>query len=555
MKQYSDDVKELFSSKLFVIAILIVAVISYGFAATNISISIDDLQNDRYMGSGNDMLQAGRFGMNLTYLLRGGKWYNSYSTDIIAVIFLMWAAITFCVLFRRVSRNHISVNSCTVFSCMLISYPLMNEIWEYTGANTVVCVSFFLSSVVVLVMYEWLHSSKKQIWILTIAAAAMMWLCAGYESLVSVYIFCVFAVLTLQVMYGDEREKEFWVILRQGLVYAGILMAGIILRLIVHRMILAIMDLEPIINGSAQIYWFEYPVKNVLVNFVFQFILDYILYALVYFPITVFLISCVVFVIIGIILCSKYGKIILFPWLGMLFSLFILGLVWGDCPPYRTCQVFAIFVAFTAMLVISQIESHAHGNKVWIRSVSLAMALYLCLFQANYLNYFLTLNHLRSEEEAEVVRNVGLKLASEYDNGKPVAFVGDYELSDSILERASISEDSKAWKLYDKICEEYYRIFNRTYEPSRKIPITNINSVLEWSISVTNSQAQMQELFEYYGFSYVLADYFTYYPQAMKYAVENEMPIYPKEGYVVELEDYIIVRLGEEMYGYPMDLD
>lgn len=88
------------------------------------------------------MLAAGRFGMKLLAAALGYGYstpvYQS-SANFLAASFLVLAALQFCMLFRRIWKDKISMFGYGVFSCLLISYPLINEIWEYTGAN--VCVT------------------------------------------------------------------------------------------------------------------------------------------------------------------------------------------------------------------------------------------------------------------------------------------------------------------------------------------------------------------------------------------------------------------------------
>lgn len=532
------------------IAVLVIALLSYGFAAANLTISIDDLEGDRYTGSGNQMLQAGRFGTVLSKLLRGGIWNTPFSVDVLAVILLILAAVNLCILFRRIAGDQIPMMSFIIFGCVLISYPLMNEIWEYSGANFNVCIGFFWDSAALLLVHGWLHSTgRRNHWALLLASGAMMWVGSSYESLIPVYIFLVFALLALQIVYGPAGEKKLTEVLRQGLVYAGVLAAGLLLRLLVHQVILSVLDLESQTNGSTVLYWSFWPVPVVIENLIQEITQLYLLNGLIYFPITEFVAAFALFVVISLAACRKHGAVLLLPGAGMLFSLFILSLIQGTASPYRTCQVFAVFVAFTAMVLITWIQNRQWKRAGWVPALLCAAACWLCVFQAVYLTNFLQANHMRSQEEAAVIRDIGTKLEAEYDPDKPVIFIGSYEISDYTLEQVSIPEDSTAWKVYKKGLRKHSEIFYVPYDEaalSRKLPVTNVNSVLDWAVEAFGSQEAMYHLFEYYGFDYTPAD-LDAYPEAAAYAQAQDMPVYPRNGCIAETDEYIIVRLGENL--------
>ena len=240
MKGYREELKDFLSRKSFLVAILLTALLAYGFAAVNSTIYFDDLEASRYVGEGNNMLQAGRFGTVLWSIVCGYRdrlVENAFVIDVLSVGFLSLATVNFGILFRRISSNQISMSACTVFACVLLSYPLMNEIWEYTGTNILICGGFLLASFALLLVYECIHKQeRKNIGNLLGASLLLTWVCASYESIVPVYIFFVCAVLALQIVYGEEKEKQLKEVVLQGLIYAAVLAVGLILRVIVHRL-------------------------------------------------------------------------------------------------------------------------------------------------------------------------------------------------------------------------------------------------------------------------------------------------------------------------------
>lgn len=548
IRTYMKDLNYFLKQKFYMIFMISISTICYGYAAINLSIGIDDLESERYVGSGHVMLSAGRFGMVFWsklfgYGSKGAQ--NSFAIDVLAVILFMWAATNCCILFRRISRDKFHITVYTVFSCILISYPLINEIWEYTGANICVCGGFLFVSFVLLLIWEQIHGSFSFKYVL-VSFFMMMIVCSAYESLAIVYVFMVFAVLFLQTLFG--LEKTFKGMVRQGMYYAGTLFAGLVLRIFIHFIILLVFNLERKSNGATGTSWNDYPIGEAIYHFFESLGNDYILKGIIYFPITEFLICIVLFSCISLILYKRNNCIIMmWPALGMLGSLFLLSLIQGIASPYRTCQVFAVFVAFTLMLLVYVFEENQKRYAYYIKAGVLGAMGCLCIWQAVYLNYLLTVNHQRSDEEAYVIRNIGTELEANYDTDKFVIFTGTYTLSDGLIESVSVPYDSVRWKLYGKMVSllsgiSYEEIYD-TY--SRKKPDTNVNSVINWSITAFGTQESMYKLFRYYGFEYMYDEscFFQLRDEAEAYVEKEKMPGYPKTGYIVDRGDYIIVNL------------
>ena len=131
--------------------------LSYGYAIATTRVSIDSLEGDRYIGTGGVMLSTGRFGMNLWAAVLGyGRAEPSYAfgIDLLAALLLALAAVSFCALLRKAAQDHISMFGYGLFACLFASYPLMNEIWEYSGANVCVCGGYLLDAAALNLLWD-----------------------------------------------------------------------------------------------------------------------------------------------------------------------------------------------------------------------------------------------------------------------------------------------------------------------------------------------------------------------------------------------------------------
>ncbi|MFR1477076.1 MAG: hypothetical protein ACLSB9_15960 [Hydrogeniiclostridium mannosilyticum] len=142
-----------------------------------------------------------------------------------------------------------------------------------------------------------------------------------------------------------------------------------------------------------------------------------------------------------------------------------------------------MFVAVTAMILSHSVRLAPQKYRNIAKYLIAIGFGILCFHQAMTISYYSALNHRRSEEESYALRNIGNELAAVNDQQKPVVFVGKYTLSEDIQEMASICEDSFQWRLYSQLYTEccfQFGLLDRLAELSRKIPQTNVNSVIDW---------------------------------------------------------------------------
>lgn len=550
MHTYRDEVEDFLKNKIYMVVMVVVAVMCYGYSAANTTLSIDDLHGDEYVGSGNIMLSAGRFGMVFWSKILGINDYAppyTFAIEVLAVIFLIWAAINFCILFKRVSNYKITKESMLVFSAMLVSFPLMNEIWEYSGANVFICGGYLFVSLSMLLLHK-IATTKKINYAYILAALFMMIIVASsYESVVVIYVFIVTAILLLQEMY-DNKKLTWKSLLGQIGVYVGFLVATILGRVIVGKCILAICELEKGTNGATGILWGSAGVSEIWGNLKKAIINDYVIRAIVYFPLAEVLVACAILalLLLYVIIKKKSAKAIL-PVAGMYASLVLLSLLQGSVTPYRACQIFGMFVAFVAMLLVN-----IFAQKKLVSKILLLGFMMLIIQQSMYLSYFLNLNHLRSEEETTLIKEIGRDLQT-YGTDKPVVFLGEYSLSYFIKEAASVPKESKAWSLYAKVYAKYNNVpYQEVFEEgNRKIVSTNIKSMINWASEPTGGQFELRKIFNYFGYNYKMLENaeqmlnaFYTACESVAYYWDNIGELAWKGNYaILETDDYIIVHL------------
>ncbi len=540
MRLYIKEIEYFIKKWYFVTFILLVTVLGFGFDLAHFTVNVDSLAGEIYNGPDGQMWASGRFGMLFWTLFFKGSTdlvENSFFAGAFGLFLLIWSAINFCILFKKASNNSISMPAFTVFAACLISFPLMNEIWKYYGANLTVCGGFLFVSFALLLVYNQIENRKFH-FLSTLAICFFMTIVsASYESLLCVYVFAVFALLFLKESNNNAPKKH----LKEGLIYTVPLILGLIFRFVIHNIILALINIEPAANGATEIKWFDGEgfIFN-LCEMIISVAKEHFIFAPLYFPLALFVICLTVFwgiLIFQIIKKRLFCALLIF---GMIFSSELLSLVQGIASPYRTCQVFAILCAFVFLLT---------ANKLRFKNTVPAVLALVCILQASFLNYTFTLNYIRYEQEKAVIQEIGTELEESFSKDKPVIFIGKLQLSNNINEKIAVKKESfgyKTAKTLNNICENFAVSLENAVNPRLEFPDTNVNSVINWSTNAFKSTEMLKELFEFHGFD---INVYGTYSENLKFYRKNfkgsPLPQYPEKGYIKETEEVIFVKLGQ----------
>lgn len=483
----------------------------------NRTISIDDLAKDLYIGSGKKMLAGTRWGMELWHNVLGVTQVTPFIEKFFGVLFLMVGAALISCIFYLLGGKSKCIMRYTVLSVLLITYPLINEIWEYSGANMIIAGN--LCIVAGTVLYQ--ITSTPRWYILLISGVALSVVASSYETGIFVYVTLVLMVLFYKYCFVQNNTKKKYQWIYEGFRFSIPLFIALGLRIVIGIFLLKIYGLTYAANGASTIEW-ECTFSH-LKGLVKDCIYTYIVSGLVYYPIAVFVIFAIAFIVIFIWVSMRKKRFLAFV-LGIciLGSLFLQVLVQGVVMPYRNANTLSLFVAFVGFLIL-------HISKRWSK-IAMYACILLCLHQSIYLHQILALNNQRSENELAVVRQVGFRLKSEFEH-KPIIFVGNYDIGYWLNSRVCAAKDTINGKLYSKITGK------------RRYIDTNVNSALNWSIQAFGNQNMMKEYFAYCGYDIQLVqeNATEKYYEATGVAQQNKMKAFE----ILEQEDYLIISIGD----------
>ena len=474
-------------SPLYWIPIFIFSILSYGFSICNRTMHGDDLMKDYYL---ENVPLSSRWGMNVWSYLVGVTDYYPFVDRFVSLLFLLAASYLISVLFFFLKGNRGEVLSFTVLSSMVLTYPLINEIYEYTWADIQWTGNLVLA--VLTFIYLTLRRSKPTLGVITTATLLMILPASSYE----VAIFSYISLLCAVILYRHIQKSHYVLSLSQwfyeNVYYLIPLILAIFFRFLVHYLLLVLYNRPSLQIGATAIDYSNVSFEMTIgANF-----FKYFIAGLVYFPISVFVFFSIVFFIY--ILRKSYTErsmcIILLG--GLLYiSVFALPILQVSCMIYRTAQTLTIFVAFCAYLLC----------EIDIRRLRLLISiilLFLCWHQAVYLNKILSLNNMRSNNEMACLHFLGNRLISEYGNRKPIIFVAQKDgyggyLGPWIEHRLYADVDSWNGRIFDWIVEKFLPDVYHRY----KFVNSNVNNPLNWYDN------KIRDFFAYYGYNVNVVSY------------------------------------------------
>ena len=489
LELFRDYWDKIAKSPLYWIPLIVFSAVGYGFSICNRTVHGDDFLKDYY----NSVFPfSGRWGMLVWEKLVGVTDLLPFVDRFVALLFLITASFFIGVLFYYLNNKSGDILSYSVLSSMVLTYPLVNEIFEYTGAD------FQYSGNLALMIFAFIYLSLKRekpsLRVVLSATVIMILPASSYEVAVFSYITLLCAVILYKSILSPIKFLTIQEWLCDNVYYLSPLLLAVIFRFVVHYAILFVCDASYIQVGGSNVDYNNITLSYIVGSNVFK----YYVAGLVYFPITVFVLFSLFFA--GYILQKSisYHNSRIFV-LAMLFylSLFLL-VVRGVCMDYRIAQTITVFVAFLSFLIC---EMKIKWYK--FRLLIPVFLLFLCWHQAVYINKLLSLNNMRSNNEVESLRYVGNRIMSEYGGGKPVVFIAEQDayggyLGPWITKRMYADVNTWNGRLFNKLVIKYLPVKYHHY----KYVNSNVNNVLNW-LNANN----LKKIFSFCGYDIDVIDF------------------------------------------------
>ena len=524
------DLKESICKRItnpfYLIAVALTALGAYGFYLTNPSPSIDWLSYDRYYSG--MLFGQGRFTATIVERVLNLWDCPVWFEPLLGLVCFILGTLIMLAIFDGFTEYRSIVPS-IVFSCIYISFPLLAEYFIYNGAILTVG-----GCTVLLSLALYFSIKYSDIWrCLILPTVLMMFVFSWYECMILPYIGTVFAVFILKER--TENGIKTGEVISKGIFHATVLVLGVVFETVITKALIRFFSIEVNHFAGTKSFW------TASIKAVRDLFLSYISYwGLKVFcnpAFTVLFISGIIFFILFIVNIRKtkrFSSFLLF--LGGLIPVFAMTLYRGGGAEYRTEQGMPFFAAFTAFLLCLNVSSE---KKLAKRALT-ALFVFTLIVQIGALNKSYWINNQRFEEEKTVILTVNSRISENCDTNKPVVFIGDYNMSDHITDLTSVSDSSPLGKLINRL-----PFGSSAVTVKRKYDYIG-RSYLNWSIrhpfDRNKPEDELYKFCDYIGISYKHCTKDQFEDAQKRYA---DLPSYPNKGFIVENDEYIVVKIGE----------
>ena len=543
MKKVYDETIYFLRQKLFITAMSIVAVCSYGFAITHESIGVDDTLVGLYLEDGLEVVM-GRWTVYLVNKLFHISDFAPFITELAGMLLLMLSVVLFCVLIRRIWGDRIGILGYTVFACTFISFPFISEVWVYYYHDGV-DIGYVLTALSLLCFLDSLDKTGKGRFKSLLASMLFIWGAVGcYESFLIFYLLGAIMILFFRGM--ADQEKLTFKRLFQNIFLCGCAAVGcIILRSLMQEIIIAAFSLteaDPRTLANSLQLLQDPQWLRIICMLLKRYWLVYFVNGTIYFPITVYVLSggawCAAAVLCTI---KKKNGWYLALYAGMIIVPAILTFAELKPPLYRSCQYMPFFVA-SAMMILYRFLTGRKPNKV---KTLLFMALSACLIwnQACESNYNFYTDYRKYEHDKAVLSEIAWSVARDYGQNAAVIFTGEYISPYDLVKRYYVPFSSKEFArisaltnwLDPQLKEKYYSPYGYSFAGEAQY------SFIDWGLYAFDKQGlELAHFLQMHGYDIQTVTDQNLVEAAEQYA--EKLPRWPQTGSITEWNGYVIVH-------------
>lgn len=544
--------------------------LSYGYLVTHQTVGIDDTPYAYYFEEGLAAI-VGRWVMFLVNKVLHISEFAPFVTDLCGVLLFMAGVTVWCILLKRIFGDRIPMWGYTLFSCLFLSNPLIGEVFTYYLHNGVGTGYLFCGLSLTCFFAGIKRLSWKKAWKHYVVSAVFMWIALGcYESFMIVWLVgvCVLLCGCCIVASGEKKEN------RPGVftslcIAAAVALCALILRSIMVQAVTVIFGLQELKGQAVQrsvtemLGWIVKPdTRANLWMILKRTITMYGIFGYAYYPIKIYVISCVLSFLICVYQSLKKKDLwITFLWLCSFIASYLLVFVEGKATLYRSAQFLPLFSAWGLFLVIyegsclknwlmgKRQEKQVKGKDGWKipgKVTECAVFVLLCMIlwnQCTDLNKWFYIDELKYEDAKNTANEVAYELEKSFDTTKPVVFTGKYLVPQGIVQDAFVPYNSKTfyqiYRLTSILDEHLLEKFNYG-NYGVWVAQTPALSVIDWGRDAFGTDAELVRFFNMHGHSLLPMTDESVYEAAELDSID--LPTFPQEGSIVDIGDYIIVH-------------
>lgn len=548
MKEFWKDIRFFWTNKFYAAVVSLAAVCSYGFKVSHEAIGIDDTCIPLYFEEG--LAPAvGRWTLYVINKIFHISDFAPWVTEAAGVLLMLLAATVWCVVFSRILGRERTMAGYTLFAALFISCPLISEIYVYYLHNGI-SLAYGLTGISLLFLLKALGTGaeKKRRLAHTVTASAFLTVALGcYESFMIVFAVGMVFLFLLLRSFGREAKKYAeapWVWAAALFIVA---VCAIVFRWLVLRLVLGIFRIEIpesfLVEYRSVFSFTEMSLAEFFMIFK-RFWVKYYLNGFAYFPITVLVLGIAAILIICLVIGIRKKDIFLpLAAVGVPVLPLCMVVIEGKETYYRAAQYVPLVGAFAVFFTLVLVKECLPRV---CTTVCVALAAVLLWNQCAEMNKWFYVDYLKYQDARNVMLQVAYELEKGYDTGKPIVFRGAYLVpygiaKDAYLEYGS-AEYNRLRSVGDLIDPHLIEKYNADDGNGYVFAETPVNSTLRWGVTAFDGTAsELGNFWKMLGYNFRIETDLRKIEEAEK--ISEEMPEFPRTGYIKECGDYIIINL------------
>ncbi len=420
-------IKEAFlnRNKFYWVALLVTAILCFGFMLTNFSIGIDDEAFATFF-EGHVLLTQGRWGhLVVSQLFNSGE-FIPFWRDFLAVILLIVAATFWVRLFEDYFHEKFDEVAAIIFACIFISTPYFANLMMFMPATVELGCLMVVTPLAIHASLKWVIQ-RQSIWFALFGGILLGFSVSFYENAAVLYVSGSFLCL-LAYLLSLEEKRQFPLsrLMIFSLKIGSIAIMGIVFCRVVGLAFMAIYQLEPI---GYQGLFIKYDTSS-LTAFVHSFV-SY----LVHFPVNVFreannlpsklyLISSVIVLVISVILTIKRKRlsILLAAGFAVLFSYGMYFITGSYAPAVRILTTNGLLVSFSFVLLYLTLKPFRF-KQFSIVYIVFFFVVQIVFYQTKHVNQLYYEDYKRYQLDVAQMNSLMHEIDA-VNTAKPIRFIG-----------------------------------------------------------------------------------------------------------------------------------
>ncbi len=309
----------------------------------NVGIDTEDLI---HLGSPfyDGWLNTGRQGLVLLKYLTGSVEYNPYFAQVMTLVMLALSVLAFVMLWDRVAGVTDSVNRWTAYGCIFlwVSHPVLVEQYYFTLQGAEIGIGVFLTAVALWLVWQGKeHKGRKKIVAFLLSGVLLLLTFSVYQIFVVLFIFGAVTILLLDTLQKPDTERKSGLdVVKDVFPYAVVFLGAFLCNSIVTKLFFSESDYL-----SSQVQWGQLSLRDCVYSIAVH-VRDVLTGQNSIFYHISFGVLCAVGFIAVLCLIKRYGAVLLFYYVALMTTPFLMTVVCAEEPAVRSQLILPAITGF-----------------------------------------------------------------------------------------------------------------------------------------------------------------------------------------------------------------